>query len=65
MAGETRKLKETIQSFGIDAVSPIIQVAAFALPVIPEIRLTDMGLVDVIHQSWIPLFEEGGKSYGC
>jgi adenine deaminase len=61
MAGETRKLKETIQSFGIDAVSPIIQVAAFALPVIPEIRLTDMGLVDVIHQSWIPLFEEGGK----
>ncbi len=62
MAGETRKLKETIQSFGIDAVSPIIQVAAFALPVIPEIRLTDMGLVDVIHQSWIPLFEEGGKT---
>ncbi|BES63998.1 adenine deaminase [Gottschalkiaceae bacterium SANA] len=61
MAVETKKLKETIISFGIDAVSPIIQVAAFALPVIPEIRLTDMGLVDVIHQSWIPLFEQGGK----
>ena len=63
MAEETRHLKETIISFGINAVSPIIQVAAFSLPVIPEIRLTDMGLVDVIHQSWIPLFEEGGKSY--
>lgn len=62
MAEETKHLKETIMAFGIDAVSPIIQVAAFSLPVIPEIRLTDMGLVDVIHQSWIPLFEQGGKT---
>jgi len=61
MAEETRILKETIVDFGINAVSPIIQVAAFALPVVPEIRLTDMGLVDVLHQSWIPLFEQGGN----
>jgi len=61
MSEETRLLKETIMDFGINAVSPIIQVAAFALPVVPEIRLTDMGLVDVIQQSWIPLFEKGGN----
>lgn len=54
LSDEIKKLKEGIISLGINTVSPIIQVAAFALPVIPEIRLTDKGLVDVLKQEIIP-----------
>lgn len=54
LAKDTKRLKEAIISLGINTVSPIIQVAAFALPVIPYIRLTDIGLVDVIKQEIIP-----------
>lgn len=58
MAKSTNKLKEGIRSLGIDSVSPIIQVAAFSLPVIPHVRLTDKGLVDVIKQEIIPIIVE-------
>jgi len=54
LADITHKLKTGIRSLGIDTVSPIIQVAAFSLPVIPEIRLTDMGLVNVLTQELMP-----------
>ena len=31
---------------------------SFALAVIPEVRLTDVGLVDTVNQKKIPLFVE-------
>ncbi|MCT4596541.1 MAG: adenine deaminase [Vallitalea sp.] len=54
LAVDTHGLKNAIMHLGINTVSPIIQVAAFALPVVPEIRLTDKGLVDVHKQEFIP-----------
>lgn len=50
MAPKTSQLKSAIRNLGLNVPSPIIQVAAFALPVVPNIRLTDYGLVDVNTQ---------------
>ncbi len=40
------------------AVDPITTLCFMALPVIPELKLTDMGLFDVIHSRFVPLEAE-------
>lgn len=50
-----KRLLEKIKSLGVDLPSPIVTLSFIALPVIPEIRLTDMGLVDVYQFKVIPL----------
>lgn len=55
MAPQTKHLKEVITDLGLRGSCPIIQVASFALPVIPHVRLTDMGLVDIETQKFLPL----------
>ena len=55
MAPKTELLKRKINELGIKSTCPILQVASFALPVIPFVRLTDCGLVDVNSQSLIPM----------
>jgi adenine deaminase len=36
--------------------APILSLAGMALPVIPDVRITDLGLVKVESQELIPLF---------
>jgi adenine deaminase len=36
--------------------SPILSLAGIALPVIPEVKITDLGLVHVTSQQIVPLF---------
>ena len=36
--------------------SPILSLAGIALPVIPEVKITDLGLVHVTSQQLLPLF---------
>lgn len=55
LAPQVRHLKETMRAFGILCPTPLIQVAAFALPVIPQVRLTDQGLVEVNTQRKLPI----------
>lgn len=57
MAPKTAHLKTTIKKLGLLGPCPIIQVASFALPVVPNVRLTDCGLVDVNTQTFIPIVE--------
>jgi adenine deaminase len=42
---------------GCPLANPYMQMAFLALPVIPELKLTDLGLVDVTRFSLCPLFE--------
>lgn len=58
LAPKVKKFKETVEKFGIHSPSPIIQIASFSLPVIPFVRLTDRGLVDVNKQEFIPIIIE-------
>ena len=47
--------EEALPKLGLPAAFPI-PLLALALPVIPQVRLTDRGLVDVATQAFIPLF---------
>jgi adenine deaminase len=49
-------LKQVLGDIGIRAHSPLNLLTAFSLSVLPEIRLTDHGLVDTITQQIIPLY---------
>lgn len=58
LAPKVKHFKESVMEFGISSPSPIIQIASFALPVIPFVRITDKGLVDVNSQTIIPTILE-------
>lgn len=49
------ELKQSFKSIGIILNEPFIQLAFLALPVIPSLKLTDRGLVDVNTFQFIPL----------
>lgn len=48
-------LKTAFRSLGVHLDEPFIQMAFLALPVIPTLKLTDRGLVNVTNFSFIPL----------
>lgn len=50
-------LKEKAKSLGSPLHNPFMALSFLALPVIPELKLTDMGLVDVSTFSFVSLFE--------
>jgi len=51
------KLKTKAKSFGSPLHNPFMALSFLALPVIPELKLTDLGLVDVSTFTFVPLFE--------
>jgi adenine deaminase len=50
------KLKARSKALGCTLANPFMALSFLALPVIPELKLTDLGLVDVGSFSFIPLF---------
>lgn len=52
------RLKKAFRALGVTLDEPFIQMAFLALPVIPALKLTDRGLIDVTKFSLIPLFQE-------
>ncbi|MDD2714412.1 MAG: adenine deaminase [Candidatus Wallbacteria bacterium] len=56
VAGRLRELKREVAEWGTDLRDPFMQLSFLALPVIPEIKLTDLGLVNVLEQSLISLW---------
>ncbi len=55
VASSLKLLHENARSLGTTLPSPLMTMSFIALPVIPEIRLTDKGLVDVVRFDFIPL----------
>jgi adenine deaminase len=53
-----RDLLEEARALGCLLENPYMQMAFLALPVIPELKLTDKGLVDVTRFELCPLFVE-------
>ena len=47
VVGELERLEQVTKDLGATLPSPLATLSFLALPVIPELRLTDMGLVDV------------------
>ncbi|HAA03281.1 MAG TPA: adenine deaminase [Syntrophobacteraceae bacterium] len=52
-------LKRRARSWGSPLKNPFLALSFMALGVIPELKLTDLGLVDVTTFSLVPLFESG------
>lgn len=52
------QLKQAFRAQGVVLDEPFIQMAFLALPVIPALKLTDRGLVDVTKFSFIELYQE-------
>lgn len=50
------ELKEKVKSLGSTMENPFMALSFLALPVIPSLKLTDRGLVDVDKFAFVPLF---------
>ncbi len=53
-----QQLHQAGEDLGVKPESPFITLSFLALPVIPELKLTDKGLVDVIQFKIVPLWGE-------
>jgi adenine deaminase len=57
LAEEGSVLNKLGRELGLTTLSPMLAMAGLALPVVPEVRVTDLvGLLDTIHQTEISLF---------
>jgi adenine deaminase len=54
---QLEKLKVQARSWGSSLHNPFMALSFLALEVIPALRLTDLGLVDVSTFSLVPLFD--------
>ena len=58
LAEVASKMKEVEYDMGLTAMkNPLLRIVTLALPVIPEVKMTDNGLVDVVKKEFIPLFK--------
>jgi adenine deaminase len=55
---ELDKLEAVAQGLGCQVDNPFMAMSFLSLPVIPELKLTDKGLVDVTQFKIVPLFED-------
>ena len=55
VAGQLEAVEAAAASLGVSLPSPFAVLSFLALPVIPELRLTDLGLVDVQRMALLPL----------
>ncbi len=56
VANRLKQIKEALKNLGSNPPDPLMAISFLALPVIPELKLTDRGLVDVRKFSFVPLF---------
>ena len=58
LAAEVQNMKTSLKAAGLDLSNPMLRIVTLALPVIPAVKFSDMGLVDVNKQEFIPIFVE-------
>lgn len=57
LSKEAELMKEANRKVGLDYMeNPLLRIVTLALPVIPECKMSDMGLIDVNKKEFIPLF---------
>lgn len=55
-AKQAEKMKETLRSIGLETMNPLLRIVTLGLTVIPEFKYSDLGLVDVLNTTLIPIF---------
>lgn len=53
---QIQHMNSILSKVGLEAYNPVMRLATVALPVIPTMKITDMGLVDTINQKFMDLF---------
>lgn len=56
MIVQISKMKSALKKLGIPGKNPLLRIATLALPVIPNAKITDKGLVEVNEQKLVSLF---------
>ncbi|RJR18028.1 MAG: adenine deaminase [Desulfobacteraceae bacterium] len=59
LVGEIKNVKSACRNLGCGLEDPLMTISFLALPVIPALKLTDLGLVDVNNFKIVPLFIKG------
>ena len=59
MAEKAEHLKLRLKELGLTQMeNPLLRIVTLALPVIPYAKMSDMGCIDVVKKSFIPLFDQ-------
>ena len=59
LAEDSQKMKEANRALGLTGMeNPLLRIVTLALPVIPNIKMSDLGMVDVLKKEFIPMFAE-------
>lgn len=57
LAEDSELMKEANRALGLTGMdNPLLRIVTLALPVIPEAKMSDLGLIDVLKKEIIPLF---------
>lgn len=54
-------MKQALRDLGLTGENPILRIATLCLIVIPDVKFSDMGFVDVNAQEFIPIFPESAN----
>ena len=54
---EAEKMKEADRKLGMKQENPLLRIATIALPVIPDVKMSDVGCIDVNTKTFIKLFD--------
>lgn len=58
LAIDNAKMKEANRTLGlVNMENPLLRIVTLALPVIPEVKMSDLGLINVLTKEIIPLYE--------
>ena len=56
LAEQCRAMKEAMRHLGLVEIdNPLLRIVTMALPVVPDLKITDLGLVDVLEKRVVPL----------
>lgn len=58
VAEQSAVMKKALNLLGLPQKNPLLRIATMALPVVPEAKYSDLGLVDVLAKKLIPIFPE-------
>ena len=57
LAKDSQLMKEANRELGLTGLeNPLLRIVTLALPVIPKVKMSDLGMVDVLKKELIPLF---------
>ncbi|MBU6335802.1 MAG: amidohydrolase family protein [Chloroflexi bacterium] len=59
VAAEVRQFNQLGRAQGLGGTSPVLAISSLALPVAPFIRITDLGIVDVLTQTFVARYRGG------